>query len=107
MHFWIYHTAQCAEKIVSVCLCVGSASAERVGQEKVGQAGGWGHPQGDMHMVAGTFGCQSAMVVTRWANSCHGCTEMLRKHYFHLVGGSFLAGEGCLGSKQVFDNREC
>ena len=33
--------------------------------------GGLGHPQGDMHMVATRLGCQSAMVVTRWANYCY------------------------------------
>ena len=52
---------------------------------------GWGHPQGDMHMVAGRLSCQSAMVGTGWANSCPACMDRLRKHYSHLVGGSFLA----------------
>ena len=28
--------------------------------------GGWGHPQGDMHMAAARLGCQSTMVVTGW-----------------------------------------
>ena len=27
-----------------------------------------------------------------WANSCPGCMDRFRKHYSHLVGGSFLAG---------------
>ena len=36
MHFWLHHTAHCAEKIVSARLCAGSASAERVGQGEVG-----------------------------------------------------------------------
>ena len=36
MHFWLDHTAHCAEKIVSAHLRAGSASAERVGQGKVG-----------------------------------------------------------------------
>ena len=49
--------------------------------------GGWGHPQGDMHMVAARLGCQSAMVGTGWANSCPGCMDRLRKRYSHLVGG--------------------
>ena len=44
-----------------------------------------------MHMVAARLGCQSAMVGTRWANSCPGCMDRLRKRYSHLVGGSFLA----------------
>ena len=26
--------------------------------------GGWGHPQGDMHMVAARLGCKSTMVGT-------------------------------------------
>ena len=33
MHFWLHHTAHCAEKIVSA---LGSASVERVGQGEVG-----------------------------------------------------------------------
>ena len=44
-----------------------------------------------MHMVAARLGCQSAMVGTEWANSCPGCMDRLRKRYFHLVEGSFLA----------------
>ena len=36
VHFWLHHTAHCAEKIVSVRLRAGSASAERVGQGEVG-----------------------------------------------------------------------
>ena len=28
------------------------------------RGGGWGHPQGDMHMVAAGLGCESAMVGT-------------------------------------------
>ena len=51
VHFWLHHTAHCAEKIVSVHYTCGSASAERVGQ-------------GEMHMVAARLGCQSAMVGT-------------------------------------------
>ena len=31
----------------------------------------------DMHIVAARLGCQSAMVGTRWANSCPGCMDML------------------------------
>ena len=36
VHFWLHHTAHCAEKIVSARLRAGSASAERVGQGEVG-----------------------------------------------------------------------
>ena len=38
---------------------------------------GWGHPQGDMHMVAAGLGSESAMIGTVWANSCPGCTDRL------------------------------
>ena len=71
MHFWLHHTAHCA---------------------KGGAGGGvWGHPQGDRYMVAARLGCQSAMVGIRWANSCSGCMDRLRKCSSHHVGGSFLA----------------
>ena len=46
-----------------------------------------------MHMVAAGLSCQSAMVGIRWANSCPGCMDRLRKRYSHLVGSSFLAGK--------------
>ena len=36
VHFWLHHTAHCAEKIVSERLRAGSVSAERVGQGEVG-----------------------------------------------------------------------
>ena len=68
---------------------------------------GWGHSQGDMYMVAARLGSQSAMVGTRWANSCPGCMDRLRKRHSHLVGGSFLAGKvawalsGCLTIKSA------
>ena len=55
--------------------------------------GGWGHPQGDMHMVAARLGCQSAMVGTGWVTFCPGCMDRLRKRYSQLVGGSFLGGK--------------
>ena len=42
VHFWLHHTAHCAEKIVSARLRAGSASAERVGQGEVGGTGGGG-----------------------------------------------------------------
>ena len=59
------------------------------GSQKGGAGGGgWGHLQGDMHMVAARLGCQRAMVGTGWANSCPGCMDKLRKRYSHLVGGS-------------------
>ena len=36
VHFWLHHTAHCAEKIVSARLRAGSAPAEMVGQGEVG-----------------------------------------------------------------------
>ena len=71
-----------------------AAKAPWLGASRKGGTGGggWGHPQGDMHMVAARLGCQSAMVGTGWANSCHGCMDRLRKRYSYLVGSSFLAG---------------
>ena len=51
VHFRLHHTVSCTEK--SPHACADSASAERVGQGE-----GWGHPQGDMHMVAATLGCE-------------------------------------------------
>ena len=38
-----------------------------------------------MHMVAARLGCESAIVGTRWANSCPGCMDRLKKRYSHLV----------------------
>ena len=60
-----------------------------------------------MHIVAARLGCESAMVGTGWANSYPGCMDRLRKHYSHLVGGSFLAGKvawtlsGCMTTKSA------
>ena len=61
MHFWLHHTAHCAEKIVSVRLCTGSVSEERVGWG--GGGGRWGHLQGDIHMMGARLGFERAMVV--------------------------------------------
>ena len=64
--------------------------------------GGWGHPQGAVHMVAVRLSCESNMVSTGWANSRPGCVSKVRKYYSHLSGGSFLAEKaswalsGCL-----------
>ena len=54
-------------------------------------------------MVAARLGCQSGMAGTGWANSCPGCMDRLRKMLLSPCRGR----EGCLGSEQVFDNREC
>ena len=53
--------------------------------------GGWGHPQGDLHMLAVVAVCRNALVGTGWSNSCLVCTNRLRKHCSHLVGSSFQA----------------
>ena len=58
--------------------------------------GGWGHPQGDMHMVAVVAVCRNALVGTGWSNSCLVCTNRLRKHCSHLVGSSFLTVKAVL-----------
>ena len=64
--------------------------------------GGWGHPQGAVHMAAARLGCKMTVVGTGWANSWPGCMSRLRKCYSHPSGGSFLAGKaswalsGCL-----------
>ena len=87
------------------CLC---ALAHRFCVSSKGGTGGggWGHPQGDMHMVTARLGCKSTMVGTGWANSCPGCMNKLRKRYCHFVGGSFLAGKAALAAEWVFDNRK-
>ena len=78
-----------------------------MGQEDGTGGGGWGHTQGDMHMVAARLGCKSAMVGTGWANSCPGRMDGLRKRYSHLVGGLYLAGKAawavsrCLQTKSA------
>ena len=42
-------------------------------------------------MVAVVRGRRNGLVGTGWANSCLGCTNVVRKCYSHLVGASFLA----------------
>ena len=69
--------------------------------------GGWGHPKGDLHMLAVVAVCRNTLVGTGWSNSCPVCTNRLRKHCSHLVGTSFLAVKavlalnGCLLAKNV------
>ena len=76
--FWLHHTAHCAAKIVSVCYACWFCVSRKGGTGGGGTGGGeWGHPQGDMHMVAAGLSCQSAMVGTMWANSCPGCMDRL------------------------------
>jgi len=99
VHFWlhVYHTAHCAEKIVSARLRAGSASAERVGQGEVG---------GVIHRVLCTWWLLGLAlkrpwlvpggpphILTAWTgleNTCRG-----------LVSGK----KGCLVSEQVYGNQ--
>ena len=94
VHFWLHHTAHCAEKIVSARLRAGSASAERVGQGEVGQ-GEVGGVNGRVVCTLWLLGLalkfEKAMVGTRRATPRPDCMDKLRKHYSHLAEGWFLA----------------
>ena len=74
--------AQCTEKIVSArWFCVSRKGGTG--------GGGWGRPQGDLHMVAVVAVCRNALVGTGWSNSCLVRTNRLRKHCSHIVESSF------------------
>ena len=68
-------------KMLSACLCMCSASTERVGQGEV--------CCGAVHMTTPRLDCKRAMFSIRWANSHPGCMKGLRKHYSHLLGVLF------------------
>ena len=53
--------------------------------------GGWGHPQGAVHMVAARLGVEKAMVGSGRATPRPDCMDRLRKHYSHFAEGCFLA----------------
>ena len=74
--FWLHHTAL---HMLARRFCVN--------RKRAMGGGGWGHLQGDMHMVAARLGCQKVIAVTWWAASCLGCMESFRKLYSHLIGG--------------------
>ena len=69
--------------------------------------GGWGHPQGAVHMAVVRFDCKSNMVGTGLANSRPGCMSRLRKRCSYFLGGLFLAGKaswapsGCLPTESA------
>ena len=63
-----------------------SASAEREGQ---GEVGGVTCRVLCTRQLLARLSCKGAMVGTGWAAFCLGCMSGLRKHYSHLVGGSF------------------
>ena len=93
MNFWLHHTTHCTENIVSVCLRMDPASAEEVGSLAGCCA----------HCSCYRLGCERVMVgtCTRLTNSQCGYINGLRKHYSHLVGGSFLAGKAVLLAKNA------
>ena len=99
VHFWLHHIGHCPEKIVSAHYACGSASAERVGQGEVG-------------------GVTCRVTCTRWRLGLAVKAPWLGQFLLWLHGqtkktllspsSAFISGrEGCLGSEQVFDNREC
>ena len=71
-------TSYCARKD---CLCVHRFCVSK--KDGIG----WGHPQGDMHIVAKCHGWDQE------GQFLPGCMDRLRKHYSHLLGCSFLAGK--------------
>jgi len=58
VHFITLHAAR---KRYSLLSWRGFCISRKGGTE----GSGWGHPQGDMHMVATRLGCEKTMVVTR------------------------------------------
>ena len=90
VHFWLHRTVHYAEKRT---LARGFCVSRKGGTG----GGGWGRPQGDMHMVAARPGFERAMAGTGWANPCPNCMDRLRKHYSHLAVGWFLARKAAWG----------
>ena len=69
VHFWLHDTVHCVEKLLSL------------------------HTGTQVH--GGCFDWLSrAVVETGGGNSHPGCMDRLRKHYSHLIGGSFEARKG-------------
>ena len=97
-HFWLHHTAHCAEKIVCALahwFCV---------TRKGGTGGGaWGHPQGAVHMVAARLGFEKAMVGTGRATPRPDCIDRLIK-LLSPCRGLVSGKKGCLGSEWVYGN---
>ena len=59
----------------SLCVLACRFCVSRKGET---EGGGWGHPQGAMHIAAARLGCKRAMVGTEWANSHPGCMDSER-----------------------------
>ena len=76
-------------------------------QKGWGGGGGWGHLQGDMHMLAARLGCEIVMVGTKRGTSHPDCMDRLTKHYSHFVGGWLLPRKaawvlsGCMTTKRA------
>ena len=78
MHFWLHYTVLRRKDSLCVLACWFCIS------RKGGRGGGgWGHPQGAVHMVAARLGFEKAMVGTGRATPCPDCMDRLRKHYSH------------------------
>ena len=78
--------AACYQLAQSV-LKIGSALAERVGQEEVDGC----TALADSAMAAVAAACRKALVNAGWAIVLLSCTNGFRKRSFHLVGTPFLA----------------
>ena len=81
----VYKGIPCAQHTDSLCvLACGFCVSRNSG------TGG----QGAVHTAAARPCYKKGMVDTRQANFHSGCMNRHRKHYSHLIGGSFLAGKG-------------
>ena len=94
----------CAKNIVSMCFYVGSASAERVGQVKVGRV---------IRRVPCTWWLLGLAVKGPWLApgspppSHPDGMDRLRKHYFHLVEGWFVGRKAAfMVSEQATDSAD-
>ena len=58
--------------------------------------GGWGHPQGDLHMLAVVAVCRNALVCAGWSNSCLFAQIGLENTLSLCVGSLFLAVKALL-----------
>ena len=75
VHFWLQYAVYCIEKIVLACRF-------HVSRKGGAGGGGWGHPQGAVHMTAARLGCKKAMYGTEWTNSHSGCMSRRSNRYF-------------------------
>ena len=93
VHFWLHHTVYCTEKIVSAHLCAGSASAERVGQGKVG---------GVIRRVLCTWQLLGLAVNEPWLTTSGPIPVLVVQTGLEtLLSPSFSSREGGLGSERV------